>query len=199
LDRMPTALVSSKLVKVLQWKRRCLENYLIDEKIIYDLLREQDISKKSISSRGEVSAVFKELALAQLPTLAVEKVYTDSAFENTGLRPKEIVGRNYADSAQLLFSRIEEIQGQLCNLNREQWCRDFQTKCEQEYTLQLPRWEVDWPVLCDGKQFFKDLHSKFEVKISPLKLKKLVIENMEKEQVTGWVLVEKLIADAVRT
>ena len=199
LDRMPTALVSSKLVKVLQWKRRCLENYLIDEKIIYDLLREQDISKKSILSRGEVPAVFKELALAQLPTLAVQKVYTDSAYENSGLRPKEVVGRNYADSAQILFNRIEEIQGQLCNLNRAQWCSDFEAKCEREFTLQLPKWEVDWLVLCDGKQFFKDLHSRFEAKISPLKLKKLIVENMEKGQVTGWVLVEKLIADAIRT
>ena len=45
LDNVPASLTSSRLVKVLQWKRRCVENYLIDEKIIYDLLSDKEISR----------------------------------------------------------------------------------------------------------------------------------------------------------
>ena len=192
LDRVPTSLGSTKLVKVLQWKRRCLENYLIDEKVIYDLLREQDISLKSIPSRGEVPAVFKEIAISQLPALVVDKVYKDLAYENSGFRPKEVASKDYADSAQTLFDRLEKIKAQLCTLERSGWCSDFETRCNAEYSLELAKWEVDWLVLCDGKRFFKDVHSRFEVKISPLKLKKLIIERMEKEQLVGWVLVESL-------
>jgi hypothetical protein len=54
LDQAPTSLVSSRMVKVLQWKRRCLENYLIDEKIIYDLLSDKEISKDRIENRGKI-------------------------------------------------------------------------------------------------------------------------------------------------
>lgn len=65
-DNMPTELSSTKLVKVLQWKRKCLENYLIDEKIIYDVLKAPDISKKSIVARGEVPEIFKRIATSQI-------------------------------------------------------------------------------------------------------------------------------------
>src|SRR5690606_37975110 len=40
LDRSPSSLSSSAMVKVLQWDRYCLENYLLDADAIYDALRE---------------------------------------------------------------------------------------------------------------------------------------------------------------
>ena len=65
LDRAPTSLKSSKMIKVLQWKRHCLENYLIDEKIIYDLLNDGEISTDIIATRGHVKSLFKDIAVSQ--------------------------------------------------------------------------------------------------------------------------------------
>jgi predicted ATPase len=198
LDCVPTSLTSTKLVKVLQWKRTCLENYLIDEKVIYDLLKPTDISKKSIQSRGEVAAIFKEIALSQLPGVAITKVYNTLEYENPGLRPKEVLGRNYEEAAQILFSKLAKIQGQLCPLNQTDWCDQFVVNCKLHATNEQARWEGEWLNLCDGKRFLKDLHSRFEVRLRPLQFKKLIVEKMEQEQSAGWVLVEKLISEALR-
>jgi predicted ATPase len=198
LDNIPTGLTSTKLVRVLQWKRRCLENYLIDEKVIYDLLRRQDVAVKSIPTRGEVPATFKEIAISQIPRIVIEKVYNQLHYENPGFRPRDIMNKKFPEAASTLFARLATIQSQLCGLNVDDWCANFSTKCEEEYAKQRAIWEADWLSLCDGKRFFLDLHSQFEFRLSPQQFKKLIIEKMEREQSEGWVLVEKLLADAIR-
>jgi hypothetical protein len=37
------------------------------------------------------------------------------------------------------------------------------------------------------------------VKVSPIKLKKMIVERMQREQTDAWVLVEKLLADGLKT
>jgi predicted ATPase len=199
LDGIPTSLTSSNLVRVLQWKRRCLENFLIDEKIIYDLLKEKDVANKAIPSRGEVPAVFKQIAISQLQGVVMEKVYASLRYDNSGFRPKEVAGKTYTEAAEVLFDRISAIQSQVCGLDRTNWRNMFEEKCVAGYDDELPRWEVDWLTLCDGKRFFRDLRSKYEVRLRSLKFKKLIVERMEKEQSAGWLQVEKTIADAIHT
>jgi predicted ATPase len=200
LDTISTALKSTKLVKVLQWKRRCLENYLIDDKIIYDLLKEPEVSSQPLQSRGDASAFFKELAMSQLPTEVIRKVYGGLKYQNPGFRPKPIVGKTFTEAAEALFDTLAAVQAQLCGLSRTDWCAQFSSACEAEFAKQSPIWDAEWLELCDGKRFFRDLYSNSRVKmnIGPLKFKKMIVEGMEKEQRPGWVLVEKLISDALR-
>jgi predicted ATPase/acetolactate synthase small subunit len=198
LDNIPTGLTSTKLVKVLQWKRRCLENYLIDEKIIYDLLKRPELSAKSIPTRGEVTATFKAIAMSQIPKIVIERVYNRLAYENPGFRPKDVANRTFPEAAGILFARLGTIQSQLCGLSAKDWCDEFSRKCEEESAKEGAIWEADWLALCDGKRFFLDIHSQFELRIGPQQFKKLIIEKMEKEQSEGWVLVEKLLSDSIR-
>jgi predicted ATP-dependent endonuclease of OLD family len=113
LDNAPSTIQSTRLTKVLQWKRRCIENYLIDDKIIYDLLNDREISKEKIDARGNVLRVFKEIAVKQLKEVVAEAVYTAMNYENPGLRPREIIGRSYTEMADVLLTRLETIQNQL--------------------------------------------------------------------------------------
>jgi AAA domain, putative AbiEii toxin, Type IV TA system/AAA ATPase domain len=200
LDTMPTALKTTRLVKVLQWKRRCLENYLIDEKIIYDLLREEEVSSQPIQSRGEASLFFKELATSQLPAEIIRRVYESHKYDDPTFKPKSVTGRDYSDAAQILFDRLAVIHTQLHDLSRDKWCAEFVTKCGIEFSKEKAKWDAEWLELCDGKRFFKDLYSnpKIKMNIKPLKFKRLIIERMEREQRDGWVLVEKLVSDALR-
>jgi hypothetical protein len=128
----------------------------------------------------------------------MERIYNLFLYENPGFRPKDIANKTYGESAGLLFARLATLQSQLRSLNEKDWCDLFLNKCEAEETKERATWEAEWLNLCDGKRFFLDLHSHFDLKISPQKFKKLIIERMEKEQSEGWVVVEKLIADAIR-
>ena len=43
-DNAPTTLKSSTFVRVNQWKRRCIENYLINDNAIYECLRDDGLA-----------------------------------------------------------------------------------------------------------------------------------------------------------
>ena len=198
LDNSPTTLGNTKLIKVLQWKRHCLENYLIDEKIIYDLLNDREISTRRIESRGEVLKNFKDIAISQLQEVVAKSIYDEMQYENPGLRPREIMGKTYADMADSLLTRLKNIQSQVIGLDGENWKKDFEKKCQEKENNELSKWESDWLVLCDGKRFFRDLHHHYGVKVSFLKFKKMIVERMKSEQTDAWILIERLLADALK-
>jgi hypothetical protein len=198
LDRMPTSLVSTRMIKVLQWKRRTLENYLIEDKIIYDLFNDQEISKQKIDNRGEVQAVFKRIAVSQLQEAVATDVYNGMSYESPGLRPREIVGKSYSEMAEVLFSRLGVLKGQICGLAEADWKKTFSVECETEHHRRQVVWDSEWLTLCDGKRFFRDLHQLYGVKVSPIKLKKMIVERMQREQTDAWVLVEKLLIEGLK-
>jgi hypothetical protein len=100
--------------------------------------------------------------------------------------------------ADVLFSRVGVLKTQICGLVEADWKKDFISQCEAEHAKRKAAWESDWIVLCDGKRFFRDLHQRYGVKISSLKLKKMIVERMQREQTDAWVLVEKLLSDGLK-
>ena len=119
-------------------------------------------------------------------------------YENPGLRPREIMGKTYADMADSLLTRLKNIQSQVIGLDGENWKKDFEKKCQEKENNELSKWESDWLVLCDGKRFFRDLHHHYGVKVSFLKFKKMIVERMKSEQTDAWILIERLLADALK-
>ncbi len=117
LDKRPTDRKSTKLVKVAQWKRRCIENYLIDEKVLYDILKDSNLASESIQLRGEVYNTLRQLAFDQIPLIAAEIAYATFGFENPGIRPKELAGKNFSEMAQVLGTRLQVMQSQLSELH----------------------------------------------------------------------------------
>jgi predicted ATPase len=198
LDRAPTKLTSSKLIKVLQWNRRCLENFLIDEKIIYDILNDQEISQNKIANRGEVPSILREIAVSQLQEVVAGDIYKAMAFEGIGIRPREISGKQYSTMADVLFSRLAILQGQISGLVEDQWKMDFVSRCQKEHQKRQAEWESNWTALCDGKRFFNDLHQRYGVRVSRLKLKKMIVERMAREKTDAWVIVHALLAGGLR-
>jgi hypothetical protein len=198
LDRSPTQLKSTKLIRVLQWRRRCLENYLIEDKIIYDLLKEKDISKKSLESRGEVSATFKKIAMSQLQGQVILDIYNRLGYELPRLRAKDIFGRGYDDIASELFTNLEGLQSKIAGIEKMKWIASFVNACQDEFKNVSPRWEYDWMALCDGKRFIADIHSQFELQISHLSFKKRIIERMEYEKSDGWKQLDALLSEALQ-
>lgn len=198
LDNAPTELSSTSLVRVLQWKKRCLENYLIDDKIIYDLLHSRDFSGESIEKRGEVDAIFKELAFKQLPELVAKLVYDNFQYENPGIRKREIRDKNFLETASILYTRLSALKTQLEHVHDVDWRTEFAARCVEKQQELEATWNSEWRTLADGKQFFKDLHHSYKLKISPLKFKLKIVGEMKRIQADGWVLIEKLLSDALK-
>ncbi len=200
LDHIPTELKSTPRVRVSQWERRCIENYLINGKVIYDLLRDDGISWDRIENRGDVPAIFRDIALSQLDDTIAEIVYKKQAFGSLGLPPhRDLIGKSFAECGGLLFDRISAVQQQLGKIDGPTWRAEFEQSCQKHLVALRPKWQVEWIQLCDGKRFFRDLHFRYKVKVSPIKLKVRIMERLANERAEEWILVENVLKEALRT
>ena len=156
LDDAPTHLARVRgLIRVTQWSRHCIENYLINENAIYEILRDDDISRDKIEKRGEVSAIFREIAFQQLNDTVATIVYKHMGSHPGPPSQKELFNKSFAESGAMLFDRINRIKQQICNLQAPEWRADFEGRCEQQLSTLRPKWDVEWVSLCDGKRFFR--------------------------------------------
>jgi predicted ATPase len=198
-DNALTELVSTKMVRVSQWKRRCIENYLINETVIYDLFRDDEISRDKIDKRGEAGAILRDIALAQLNDTVATGVYKQMGFGTLGPPPqKELFSKSFAESGEILFDRISTIQQQICNLQKPAWRAEFEKRCDEELAALRPKWATEWILLCDGKRFFRDLHIQFGVKVSLTRLKVRIMERLERMHADEWVLIESILREALK-
>jgi hypothetical protein len=90
LDDEPTTIANSKSVRILQWTRRCLENYLIDLEILTKLLMDEEIVHAPLKNEGEVRKLLAKLALSQLRDVAIRTLYSEAEFVGLGLRKDDL-------------------------------------------------------------------------------------------------------------
>ena len=152
-DEAPTGLKDSNKVRVLQWQRRCLENYLLDIGILTDLLKDSDLAERPVKNVGETNNLLKELALAQIQDLVVRDVYGEYKFENPGLRTTEIQGKTLPEVAQVLFDRLTVVRNQTNGLQEDTWTQQFIKDCEQRVRVIQEKWDITWmevacPIFC---------------------------------------------------
>lgn len=194
-DRKPSTIQSSRLVKVLQWDRYSIENYLTDESVLFDVLVRYCITKPE--SKGTLRSELKELALAQTGDEAIRRTYATREPENCGIRPKEVASKSPGEAAELLFSRLKRTQEALSPLQHDSWVAEFVQECEQAATTLRAEWDDSWRKECDGKRLFKDLQAKYQAKVSLGFLKAEVIKEMRQRQTDDWKILQTLIRAAI--
>lgn len=195
-DDNPTRLASSGSVKILQWGRRSLENYLIDVDVLTDLLKDGDIVKTPVAHSGEVSKLLSTLAISQLNDFVARQVYSKHGYKNPGLRAPEIEGQDLTVVADRLFARLQAIKSQVDPLDHD-WKTKFIEACTKERQELQAVWEVKWPEDCDGKRLFVDLHKKVGFKVSVRKFKKRIMAEMRGQRTEKWRSVESLLAGLI--
>ena len=188
-----TNLKSSDGVRVLQWPRRCMENYLIDVDVITALLKQDEVAKTPVSSQGEVDRILRELAFTQLNEIAARDVYQSYGYKNPSLWADDITKKPIQEIAEALFTRLSTVRDSLTFSAKEDWEADFIAKCESKKTELLLAWEAKWKELCDGKMLFDDLQKSNRLRISPLAFKRRIIQDMKLTTSENWRLVESLI------
>jgi predicted ATPase len=189
-----TDITSSAAVKILQWKRRCIENYLIDLDIITELLKNNEIVKEPISSEGDVSNILRELALSQLNEIAARKAYSEFKYQGPYLQVQDVENKSFQDIASALFNRLLSAKESL-KYNEKTWEIEFIRSCNDKKRELEYVWEDKWKELCDGKQLFDDFQKKGILKISVSLFKRKILQHMKNSTSENWRLVESLLKE----
>jgi len=196
-DRKPSASISTRFVKVLQWDRYSIENYLTDESVLYDILNKY--CKKKLTSKGQLRAEIKELALTQTNDEAIRKTYLAKEPDNCGLRPKEVFSKTFADAASILYERLQSVKESLATLDRNSWIDEFTSECQRTANELCADWDDSWRKECDAKKLFKDIQAKYDAKTSISILKEEAMREMRLRQTDDWKLLQVLIREAIST
>jgi len=196
-DRKPTALQSTPKVRIKQWDRYCLENYLLEPEIILDLIQREKYAKQFPSNMGDAKTLFQQIAKDQLISRVIGEVYHSYEYENPGLRVKEVAAKDFAEAASLLFTRLELIQGQLHSLERKEWELNFVSTCENLLQARQQEWLDGWRIKCSGKQFFKDLYARCTIGVAPLIFKRQLLTQCKLSGAEGWKLLQSIFWDLV--
>ncbi|WP_321899765.1 ATP-dependent nuclease [Paraburkholderia heleia] len=189
-DDIPTSLVSSESVKVLQWDRRCLENYFIDLDAISGVLMDDSVVKNPLKNQGEVSTLLRRLAFQQLPELAAKRVYEMYRFGGVGLRRDDLLDKTVSEISKSLLERIAAVRQQLAAVDLDNWRDNFEAEVSKERTNLEAIWETTWMQDCDGKRLIDDLSKEvpFRSKVKAFKIR--LIKEMALNQSVNWKAIE---------
>lgn len=194
-DRIPTEIKSTPLVRVLQWDRYCLENYLIGRKELFDELT--DLGVTGLGSRGSFEKKIKELALQQLNEVVAKKVYKEESPDSAGLRAKEIEGKTFDEMAVVLSGRLNELKNNIQTFKLNDWKLAFIQSCKESHDQLMPKWEEEWIKQASGKRIIDDLYKEYQINIPKLSLKRKLAKRMLIDKTEDWTLVKSKIQDAL--
>jgi predicted ATPase len=194
-DEAPSGLTSSSSIKVVQWERRCMENYLIELDILSDLLMDREIVAKPLANQGEVTNLLRTLALSQLDQFVARRVYSAYDYENSGLRAQEIKGKGLEEIGDILFDRLARIRTQIDGLDKSVWRAKFVSDCgEMKKQLEVV-WTTTWPKDCDGKRLFRDLAhlDSLQIRMPVRRFKVRVMNEMRNRSTEGWRTIDGIL------
>ena len=198
-DRKPTGLQSTLKVRIKQWDRYCLENYLLDSATLFDVLRKEEYVKHPPANMGEAEKMFLEIAQSQLIARIIEDVYSSYGYMDPHLRTKEIGGKGFEPAATTLFERLTTIGKSLSSLDQTEWKRHFVDSCEAMLNERQQEWRRSWYIECSGKRFLTDLYRRCTITIMPLTFKRQLLAQAMLGRTEGWKLLEAEFAELLGT
>jgi predicted ATPase len=197
-DEATTALKSSNYVKVLQWDRRCLENYLIDLDAVSNVLMDPDVLKNPYTNQGDVSKLLRRLAFKQLDELAARNVYNSYNFGGVGLRKDDLTNRSVEETARFLLNRLQQVKTQLNSIDEAKWTEEFKNSVETERRQLEAVWESKWIFDCDGKRLIEDLRNEVKVSLSVKKFKIRLMKELMSHQFPSWLTIESQLTKLLK-
>ena len=194
-DKQPTNLSSSPAVRVLQWSRRCAENYLLDTDVIAALLKDPEIAKSPFTSEGEVRRLMRNLALQQLTLIAARDEYGAYGYQNASLRTEEFRGSTLIELAENFFKRASTARASIPDESQASWTARFVAGAEARGRDLQVTWEAKWHELCDGKRLISDLHKAAGLRVSEAAFKTRIVRQMRDTTSDNWRLLRDILTD----
>ena len=150
-----------------------------------------------LGSRGAFEAHVQELALLQLQEVVAKGIYSSMEPENPGLRPSEIVRKEYSAIAKVLAERIARIQSDTQDFRQEDWETKFVSACEAKDAELRELWKEEWVKRCSGKRLIDDIYREYKIKKSKFDFKRALARRMKNDQSEDWTLVRSKLRDAM--
>jgi predicted ATP-dependent endonuclease of OLD family len=200
-DNRLSDLKSTKKVVVKQWEKYCLENYLLDIDILFDLIRREFSVKNWPQTIGEASGFFRDIAYKQLKPLVIEEVYRTFQFESLGIRNTDKRSATFEAAGDILFARVASLQKQIVPLSEHEWTKAFKEACDELLQQKQLEWSTSWQSKCSGKQFLKDLFIDCKIAAPALVIKRRLVQE-SKFAANGkgtdlWRLMRGTLADLI--
>jgi predicted ATPase len=193
LDDEPTEIVNSKAVRVLQWTRRCLENYLIDLEILTKLLMDDEVVQIPLKNEGEVRKLLSRLALSQLRDVALRSLYEQNGFVGLGLRKEDLSPTSTEAIADVLAVRIQAAKSKLEPIDGSTWPQIFASAVDLKLIELEKTWESNWALLCDGKRLLVDLSKEVTLRMNQKKFKLRLMKEMALTRTENWLEMESAL------
>lgn len=198
-DEQPTNFVSSPAVRVLQWQRRCAENYLIDPTIIADLLKDPNVTRNPINSAGEVRTMMQEIAFRQLDAIAARYVYQSYGYKNASLQKEDLEGPDIEAIATKLSDRLRYARDSLAPSGNAEWRERFVSEVKSRREQLSAEWEGSWTELCDGKRFLVDFYHAAALKHSQSSFRMMIARGMRDRSSELWRSTRDLLSEFLQT
>jgi hypothetical protein len=193
-DRKKTTLKSTKLVKIEQLQRYCLENYLLDEAVLYDIIKLH--TKTPPESRGKFATKIQELAMKQLDAVITNEILVEYRALRIGLKSDEIKGKNTAEIAEMQLQKIREIEEVLkTHVAATGWTEKFSSTHSAKRAEREQIWSKRWKELCSGKTLIEDLQREYTIHLDLTKFKCQVAAELARQQKHNDIKVLKGIVD----
>ncbi|MBQ9350347.1 AAA family ATPase [Phyllobacterium sp.] len=192
-DEELTDLKSSAAVKVMQWKRRSIENYMLDSDVISEILKDESATRHPINSAGEVHKLIRELAFEQIDAIAAREAYNSQGYKNSSLTKGDVSDTGLDVIAGKLFTRMSTARTSIPNVEQSEWIANFIEAAKKRKLEISLSWEAKWRDLCDGKRLLSDLYKRSEMKMSETAFKTRITQKMRDLSSEDWRLVRALL------
>ncbi len=200
LDYSPSNLArrNSARIRVAQWDRYCLENYLLDSDAVYDACKAIRTTNCP-ESRAATENWLKTIALTQLTGVVAREAYKDLEPPNAGMRHADASAADYTTIADRLAHRIQDVCTATKGFDDAAWRREFVTRCQELDRIRRTEWESEWLRLCNGKLVLEEFHRRIGPGISSKEFKKRIVEALARSRGEGWRVADQILARALGT
>jgi hypothetical protein len=202
-DDKPTSLESSSKVKLLQWQRYCLENYLLDLDVITELLKKPEIARQPIKNAAQVEKLLREIAFSQIDEIAARRIYPTLGYLSPSLRAEDVASKmsepakSLAEIAEALSLRLSYARDSLPKTSQFEWKTEFIAKCDVERKSIVEAWETNWKEQCNGKLLFARFQAMNQLRVSSVTFKRRIMQQMKVSNSENWRLVAGLLRDLI--
>ena len=196
-DRSPTNLVTTPHVRVIQWDRYCLENFLIDVDAIHATCKDLDLQHER-ASHGALRPLLKELADRQIPDIVARKVLNRTSFQTlTSVTRIPMASRSERWRMQFRNALMDSPVVFVVTM-RQTSHASLRKRCSDETPATTEMWTQRWEKDADGKQLMSDLYGVLRPHVSQLKFKKKILREMKSGKTDNWRLVASRLDEALR-
>ena len=185
LDNAPTELKSTNSVLVLQWGKRSIESFLLDEFALYDSLQEVKHGRK-FTSPGELGRFLRDIAMRQIETVASLSVFEALRLNRVTVKLDTSTHKSVCEVAEDVWASIEDAKQILPTTSREEWVRHFAALQIDEVARLRPAWDLDCLKLADAKRVFSDFRREVQIGTSLLAFQLKIMEKMKQAEASGW-------------